>query len=136
MPGRKDGILVEAGSPFWRVVILHIFRKLKSGRFAFDDPKEFSGTTAEMTSQFLDAIGGSSTWWSGGARTLLIQDISRGKGDILLFCLGSWASAGSQREYQAHAARGGHRETHPAARCRGSKRGSKSLRWKLVQSLS
>ena len=24
------------------------------------------------------------------------------KGDILLFCLGSWASAGSQREFQAH----------------------------------
>ncbi len=60
-----------------------------------------------------------------------------GKGDILLFCLGSWASAGSQREYQAHAVRGGHpRETHPAARCRGSKRGSKSLRWKLVRFLA
>jgi hypothetical protein len=29
-----------------------------------------------------------------------------GKGDILLFCLASWASAGSQREFQAHATRG------------------------------
>jgi len=56
MPGRKDRILVEAGSFFRRVVMFHIFRKLKSGRFAFDDPKEFSATTAEMTSQFLDAI--------------------------------------------------------------------------------
>ncbi len=43
-----------------------------------------------------------------------------GKGDILLFCLGSWAYAGSQPEFQAHAVRSRHpRETHPAARCRG-----------------
>ncbi|MGO9122910.1 MAG: hypothetical protein ACLQPD_35475 [Desulfomonilaceae bacterium] len=60
-----------------------------------------------------------------------------GKGDILLFCLGSWASEGSQREFQAHGVRGRHpRETRPAARCRGSKRGSKSLRWKLVRFLA
>ncbi len=58
-------------------------------------------------------------------------------GDILPFCLGSWASTGSQREFQAHAERGRHpRETHPAERCRGSKRGSKSLRRKLVRFLA
>ena len=56
-----------------------------------------------------------------------------GKGDILLSCHGSWASAVS------------HRESRPmrhvvvilvkhilAQRCRGSKRRGKSLRWKLV----
>ena len=41
------------------------------------------------------------------------------------------------REFQVHVVRGCHpRETHPALRCRGSKRGSKSLRWKLVRSLA
>jgi len=67
----------------------------------------------------------------------IIEGEKRGEkreGDILLFCFGSWASAGSQREFQAHAERGSHpRETDPAARCRGSKRGSKSFRWKLVR---
>jgi hypothetical protein len=33
------------------------------------------------------------------------REFRGGKGDIT-FCLGSWASAGSQREFQAHAARG------------------------------
>lgn len=32
--------------------------------------------------------------------------LEEGKEDILPFCLGSWASAGLQREFQAHAARG------------------------------
>lgn len=56
MPGRKDAVLVEAGSSFGRVLIVHAFKKLKSGRFAFDDPKEFSAGAAEMTSEFLDSI--------------------------------------------------------------------------------
>jgi protein subunit release factor B len=51
-------------------------------------------------------------------RLLTLKDhriSERGKGDILLFCFGSRASAGSQREFQAHAARGRHpRETHPS----------------------
>jgi hypothetical protein len=47
---------------------------------------------------------------SGGEPTTL----ETRKGDILLFC-GSWASEGSQPEFQAHAERGRHpRETHLA----------------------
>ena len=56
MPGRKDAILVEAGSPFGRVVIVQTFTKIKPGRISFDDPREFTVATGGLTSEFLDAI--------------------------------------------------------------------------------
>ena len=67
MPGRKDAILVEAGSPFGRVVIVQTFTKLKAGRIAFDEPREFTTVMGELTSEFLDAIwparGGNGHRW-------------------------------------------------------------------------
>ncbi|HTY24020.1 MAG TPA: hypothetical protein VMC85_12870 [Desulfomonilaceae bacterium] len=67
MPGRKDAILVEAGSPFGRVVIVQTFTKIKPGRILFDDPREFTVATGGLTSEFLDAIWpvrptGQETW--------------------------------------------------------------------------
>ena len=56
MPGRKDAILVEAGSPLGRVVIVQTFTKIKAGKFAFDVPREFSTEIVDLTSEFLDAI--------------------------------------------------------------------------------
>ncbi len=56
MPGRKDAILVEAGSPSGRVVIVQTFTKIKPGRLSFDVPREFSTEMVELTSEFLDAV--------------------------------------------------------------------------------
>ncbi len=56
MPGRRDAILVEAGSPLGRVVIVQTFTKIKAGKFSFDVPREFSTEMVELTSEFLDAL--------------------------------------------------------------------------------
>jgi len=56
MPGRKDAIMVEAGSPCSRVAIVQTFAKLEGGKVSFDDPREFTPLTGELTSEFLDAI--------------------------------------------------------------------------------
>ena len=56
MPGKRDAILVEAGSPFGRVVIVQTFAKSKTGKIFFDEPREFTTAMGDLTSEFLDAI--------------------------------------------------------------------------------
>jgi hypothetical protein len=56
MPGRKDAILVEAGSPTGRVVVVQTFTKIKPGKIAFDVPREFTPAMGNLTSEFLDAV--------------------------------------------------------------------------------
>jgi hypothetical protein len=63
MPGRKDAILVEAGSRFGRVVIVQTFTKIKPGKIALDVPREFTPAMGDLTSEFLDSI-----WPSHGER--------------------------------------------------------------------
>jgi hypothetical protein len=56
MPGRRDAILVEAGSPLGRVVVVQSFTKIKAGKFSFDPPREFTTAMGELTSEFLDSV--------------------------------------------------------------------------------
>ncbi len=54
MPGRRDAILVEAGSSIGRVVIVQTFTKIKARKFSFDVPREFSTEVVDLSSEFLD----------------------------------------------------------------------------------
>jgi hypothetical protein len=67
MPGRKDAILVEAGSARGCVVVVQTFTKIKPGKIAFDVPREFTTEMGDLTSEFLDAIwplhGGGGPMW-------------------------------------------------------------------------
>ncbi|MEW6136907.1 MAG: hypothetical protein AB1733_01655 [Thermodesulfobacteriota bacterium] len=56
MPGRKDALLIEAGSPFGRVVVVQTFTKIKPGKIVFDVPREFTPEMGDLTSEFLEAI--------------------------------------------------------------------------------
>lgn len=56
MPGRKDALLVEAGSPFGRVVIVQTFTKIKRDKIAFEVPREFTPAMGDLKSEFLDAV--------------------------------------------------------------------------------
>lgn len=56
MPGRKDAIMIEVGSPFGRFVLVQTFTKIRPGKFIFDKPREFSTDMGDLTSEFMDAI--------------------------------------------------------------------------------
>jgi hypothetical protein len=56
MPGRKDAIIVEAGSPLGRIVLVQTFTKTRTGKISFDAPNEYPIGMIEVTSEFLDAL--------------------------------------------------------------------------------
>jgi len=56
MPGRKDAILVEAGSPHGRVVVVQTFFKIGPRKFRFDRPREFTAAMGDFSSEFMDMI--------------------------------------------------------------------------------
>ena len=56
MRGRKEAILVEAGSAFGRAVVIQAFSQIKRGKFSFDPPREFTTAMGDLTSEFLDGI--------------------------------------------------------------------------------
>jgi hypothetical protein len=67
MPGRKDAILVEAGSAHGRIVIVQTFTKIRPRKFTFDSSREFTTALGDFSSEFMDMIwpvprGNKQTW--------------------------------------------------------------------------
>ncbi len=55
-PGRRDAILVEAGSPLGRVVLVQTFTKTGPKKVRFDKPQEFTTGMGDFSSEFMDAV--------------------------------------------------------------------------------
>jgi len=56
MPGRRDAILIEAGSPLGRIVLVQTFTKNRPRKFIFDKPREFTTALGDFSSEFMDLI--------------------------------------------------------------------------------
>lgn len=67
MPGRKDAILIEAGSAHGRIVLVQTLAKVRPRKFIFGKPREFTNAMGDFSSEFMDMIwpvprGSRQTW--------------------------------------------------------------------------
>jgi len=56
IPGRKDAILIEAGSAHGRIVMVQTFTKIRPRKFKFDEAREFTTAMGNFSSEFMDLI--------------------------------------------------------------------------------